>query len=212
MLGFGATASVFLASSLCFADPPPAAGAPVYVQPGATVVIAPNGAATQAYPPPAGYGQPPPGYGQPPPGYGPPPPGYGAPPGYYGAPPPGYAYAPAPGYSYGPPQPDLTPKERRSSGMMAGGIVLLSAGGLGLIIGSTVALSAGCGFTVFGGCNTDTSAQSAGYGMMIGGVIAIAVGIPLLVYGAKKVPVKMDGAPATAWIGAPGGTGWQWKF
>ncbi len=168
------------------------------VPPGATVVIAPNGAATQAYPPPAGYGQPPP--------------GYGAPPGYYGAPPPGYAYAPAPGYAYGPPPVDITPKERRSSGMMAGGIVLLSAGGLGLVIGSIVALSARCGFTVFGGCNPDTTAQSAGYGMMIGGVIGIAVGIPLLVYGAKKVPVKMDGAPATAWIGAPTASGWQWKF
>ena len=216
MLGLGVTASVFLASSLCFADPPPAAGAPMVVPPGSTVVIAPGGAATQAYPPPAGYGQPPPGYGQPPPGY-------AAPPGYYGAPPPGYAYAPPPGYMYAPQQPTepLVQKQRRSSGMMAGGIVLLSAGGLAMAIGAVVALSVSSqcafNFSIDSGCQTDTSTQTTGYGMMIGGLIGVAVGIPLLVYGAKKVPVKAEGAPEAAfatpkWIGAPGGAGWQWKF
>lgn len=229
ILGLGAAASFFLASGTAFADPPPAAGTPVVVQPGATVVIAPNGAVTQGYPPP-GYGPPPPGYGAPPPGYGAPPPGYGAaPPGYtyapapgygYPPPPPGYGYAPAPGYAYGPPI-DVAPKERRSSGMMAGGIVMISVGGLGLIIGSALALSSGssCSFDFSGSCSRDTGAQTAGYGMMIGGIISVAVGIPLLVYGAKKVPVRPEGAPAPAaalatpaWIGAPAGQGWQWKF
>jgi hypothetical protein len=229
MLGFGTTASLFLASSLCFADPPPppVAGAPMVVPPGSTVVIAPNGAATQAYPPPGygqpppGYGQPPPGYGQPPPGYGQPPPGYGAPPGYYGAPPPGYAYAPPPGYMYAPQQPTqpLVQKERRSSGMMTGGIVVLSAGGLAMAIGGVMVAGASshCTFNFDSPnfCTTDTSTQTTGYGILIGGIIGVAVGIPLLVYGAKKVPVKVDGAPEAAtakWVGAPGGAGWQWKF
>lgn len=220
ILGVGAAASFFLASGAALADPPPA-GTPVVVQPGATVVIQPNGAVTQGYPP-SGYGQPPPGYGQPPPGYGQPPPGYGPPPGYY--PPPGYGYAPPPpGYMYAPQQmvEPPVPKERRSSGMMGGGIALVSAGGLAMAIGAVVALDASshCDFsfsfdTV---CHTDTAAQTAGYGVLIGGIVAVAVGIPLLVYGAKKVPVKADAAPAAAlaipkWVGAPGGAGWQWKF
>jgi hypothetical protein len=108
----------------------------------------------------------------------------------------------------------MTPMERRSSGMMTGGIVLISAGGLGIIIGSTVALSAGssCTFDFTGSCTRDTSAQTAGYGAMIGGIISLAVGIPLLVYGAKKVPARGDVPPRAAWVGAPAGQGWQWKF
>ena len=218
ILGLGAAASLFLASGAAFADPPPAAGAPIVVPPGATVVIQPNGAVAPGYPPP-GYGPPPPGYGPPPPGYGAPPPGYGAPTGYgqgYPPPPPGYAYAPPPGYMYAQQQPqvDMTPRERRSPGMMAGGIVLISVGGLGLIIGSALTLSAGssCTFDFTGNCTRDTSAQTAGYGMMIGGLIAAGVGIPLLVYGVKKVPVQGEVPPQAAWIGAPAGQGWQWKF
>ncbi|MEP7119508.1 MAG: hypothetical protein ABJE95_01305 [Byssovorax sp.] len=221
ILGLGATASLFLAGNLCFADPPPAAGAPMVVPPGATVVIAPGGAAPQAYPPPGygppppGYGQPPPGYGQPPPGYGQPPPGYGAPPGYYGAPPPGYMYAPPPGYAYAP-QADIVPKERRSVGMMVGGSVLIGVGGLVALIGSFATISASNSNFVCNGdvCTSSRGGGAVGVGMLVGGLVGVAIGIPLLVYGAKKVPVNPAAAAPTAakFIGAPGGAGWQWKF
>lgn len=205
-LGLGAAASLFLAGGAALADPPPVGPAPIVVPPGATVVIAPGGYSAPGVAPPgyAAPGYPPPGYGQPPPGYAP-----GYPPGYVPAYPPGYG--PPPGY--GQPMIPVVPKERRSPGMMKGGIVVTSLGGLSLIVGATVALAAGCGFTIFG-CNPDRSAQTAGYGMMIGGIIGVAVGIPLLVYGAKKVPINAstEATAASKWVGAPGGTGWTWAF
>jgi hypothetical protein len=111
------------------------------------------------------------------------------------------------------------PKQRRSSGMMTGGIVLISAGGLATIIGAFVALNASnqCTFDFTGNCTRNSGAEAGGYGLMVGGLVAVAVGIPLLVYGSKKIPIKADGAPEAAlaipkWVGAPGGAGWQWKF
>jgi hypothetical protein len=124
-------------------------------------------------------------------------------------------YAPAQGYAYGPPM-DVTPKERRSVGMMVGGSVLIGVGGLVSIIGSFVALgNTSTSFTCSGDfCSSDSgSGGGAGVAMIVGGLVGVAVGIPLLVYGAKKVPVKAEGAPAAAkWIGAPGARGWQWQF
>ncbi len=225
-LGLGAAASLFLASGAAFADPPPAAPAPGAAPPGAIVVVVPSGYAPPGQPgypqpgyaqpgyPPPGYGPPPPGYAQPgyPPGYGPPPPGYAQP----GHPPPGYVLAPGywppPGYGPQPMQPPAA-TERRSTGMMVGGIVLLSVGGLGLVIGSSLALSSTTTCD-FGGCSSSGGSQTAGYGVLIGGAIAVAVGIPLLIYGVKKVPARPDAtAPAAAaWVGAPGGAGWSWQF
>lgn len=109
--------------------------------------------------------------------------------------------------------------ERRSTGMMVGGVVLLSVGGLGLVIGSSLALSSSASTTCdfrFGGCSSSSGgSQTAGYGVLIGGAIAVAVGIPLLIYGAKKVPARAEDPTApspSAWIGAPGGAGWSWHF
>jgi hypothetical protein len=107
------------------------------------------------------------------------------------------------------------PLERRSTGMMVGGIVLLSAGGLAMVIGSSLALNNGCtAFDGFG-CSSNGDSQTAGYGVLIGGAVALAVGIPLLIYGSKKVPVRAEAPTApspSAWIGAPGGAGWRWQF
>ena len=217
-LGLGAAASLFLATGAVFADPPPApapAAPSGYAQPGQPGYAQP-GYAQPGYPPP-GYGPPPPGYAQP--GY---PPGYGPPPGYAqpGYPPPGYAppgYVLAPGYGpppgYGP-QPMAPAMERRSTGMMVGGIVLLSAGGLAMVIGSSLALTSTSSCTFQGFCSSNDGAQAAGYGVLIGGAVALAVGIPLLIYGAKKVPAQPDATAPTAraWIGAPGGAGWRWQF
>lgn len=235
-LGSSASASLLLLAGSALADPP----APVVVPSGATVVIspgapgqpaqvspptygqAPPGYAAPGYPspPPAGYGQPPPGYGQPPPGYGQPPPGYyPAPPaGYYGQPPAGY-YAP-PGYVMQQPylQDPSAGKERRSTGMMVGGIALISVGGLVTLVGSFAVIGAGTSKTVTCDVNscfsTETGGGALGAGLIIGGLVGIAAGIPMLVYGAKKVPIDpAAAAPAAAkWVGAPGGAGWQWKF
>lgn len=105
--------------------------------------------------------------------------------------------------------------ERRSTGMMVGGIVLLSAGGLAMVIGSSLALTSSttCNFDGFG-CSSSGDSEAAGYGVLIGGAVALAVGIPLLIYGAKKVPAQPEATAvaAPAWVGAPGGAGWRWKF
>ena len=105
--------------------------------------------------------------------------------------------------------------ERRSTGMMVGGIVLLSAGGLAMVIGSSVALTSSTGCTFNGFCSSGEGSQAVGYGVLIGGAVALAVGIPMLIYGAKKVPARPEAATALAapaWIGAPGGAGWSWQF
>jgi hypothetical protein len=98
--------------------------------------------------------------------------------------------------------------------MMVGGIVALSAGGLALVIGSSLAVSTTTCFDSFAGDCSTNSNQTMGYGFLIGGAIAVAVGIPLLIVGAKKVPAQPDATSvaAPAWVGAPGGAGWRWKF
>jgi hypothetical protein len=139
--------------------------------------------------------EPPPGYGEPPPGYPPPPPRYApAPPGYpeYTTPPPGAQY-------YYPPPPLIGPPprmERRSKGMMIGGIVLTGVGALSFLTGLTVyALgSAGtddCTSGSYYSCDwkSDSGTQTTGAIMMVLGGAAVAVGIPLTVVGARKVPV-----------------------
>jgi hypothetical protein len=187
-------------------SPPPAAAQPQG-----------RAAPSPAQPPPAGA-QPPPGYGAPPQGYGYPPQGYGYPPGYgpppggeagqtppgYGAPPQGYPY----GYPYyppyyGPPSPPPPKHERKSTGMMIGGIALTTAGIVGVLVGSGLASTAANQIDVYceppggGGpfvCETraDETQQAAGIGVMIGGFVALAAGIPLWVIGSKRVPVKSD--------------------
>lgn len=157
----------------------------------------------------------PPGYGEPPPGYAPPPPGYApAQPGY---PPPGYAqpggYPPEYGQPqfYYPPPPMMGPPprmERRSKGMMAGGIVLIGVGALSLITGLvTYAVgsigpyqSSNCygSYNCGGSYVPDSGTRTAGIVLMVGGVAGLGVGIPLTVIGAKKVPVDpQTGEPKT---------------
>jgi len=192
--------------------PPPAGAAPAAPPPAAT-----DQAPLPPPPAPAGYGYPPQGYGPPPQGYGPPPQGYGQPPQGYGPPPPqggeygaqGYPYGyPYYGPYYGPQQPPPPRFERKSTGMMVGGILLTSLGIVGVLAGSAVASTAanqipiycdqGFGPTI---CETraDESQQIAGYSVMVAGLVGLAVGIPLWIIGGKRVPVKSDeSAPAQA--------------
>jgi hypothetical protein len=65
---------------------------------------------------------------------------------------------------------------RYSSGMMAGGIVLSSLGGVSLFAGLAVSLA------------SRDSTRQVGYGMLVFSALGISAGIPLAVVGARRVP------------------------
>jgi len=48
------------------------------------------------------------------------------------------------------------------------------------------------------------------WGLTLGGLVTIGGAVALVVWGAQKVPVRAGSVPA--WVGAPGGAGWQWRF
>jgi hypothetical protein len=110
-----------------------------------------------------------------------------------------YGYAP---YGYAPYAP-VAPREpemkRRSTGLMAGGIVVTSLGALTALAGGIVYAGAtkyelvDCGIPDVS-CATaerrdDSAQQTAGMITMIGGIAMIGAGIPMIIIGAKKVPV-----------------------
>jgi hypothetical protein len=193
--------------------PPPAQAAPS--APAAQQPLPPPPAPPQGYAP--GTQAPPPGYGAPPQGYGAPPPGYGAPPQGYGAPPQGYGYPyypyPYPYPYYGAPNaqpyslpPAPPPTERKSTGMMIGGILLTTVGigavlvGSGLITTATNKIDVYCeGPSGPSVCEQrdDKTQAAAGWGLLVGGVVAIGAGVPLWIIGSKRVPVKTDSTSPT---------------
>ncbi len=189
--------------------------------------VAPAPAAPPGAYPPGAYppGAYPPGAYPPgayPPGAYPAPP----PPGAYYGPPPGAYYGPPPGSYYAPAYPMAPPMERRSTGAMVGGIIGVSLGAVLLFAALFEAtLADTCSVVAsdnFGGSSPSCGGNGgAAIGLTVAGIVGIAVGIPLIVYGAKKVPVGTalglsNGvamqSPLPAWAGAPGGTGWKWKF
>ena len=135
--------------------------------------------------------------------------------GYTGAPP-GYS-APADAALPFERQPEY-PQEMhaRSSKMVAGGVVLLSFGMVGLFAGSAMVAAHeplpdpnscfGCGFEEDGGRGGSGSStptvvikpgfKTAGIVTLVGSVAAIAASIPIIVIGAKKVPYADDASPA----------------
>jgi hypothetical protein len=85
--------------------------------------------------------------------------------------------------------------------MMVGGILLTTAGIIGVLAGSAVASTAANQIPIycdsqFGPtiCETraDETQAAVGYGVMITGIVALGVGVPLWVIGGKRVPVKGD--------------------
>ena len=99
-----------------------------------------------------------------------------APPAPHGQPMPPPAY-----WVYAPPA-----LERRSVGAMVAGIVTVSLGGVGLLAGTSAAISARsvCGSS---GC---IKQDTPGIALGVAGAVLLGAGIPTLVYGARRVPVK----------------------
>lgn len=137
-----------------------------------------------------------------------------------------------------PPDVEYPPEMRsRSTGMIAGGVLLLSFGLVGIVAGSAMVgahvptddnnnVPTPC-FDRFdcGGLERDTQQQvvlkpglkTAGIATLVGSGVAMAAGIPLLVIGAKKVPVLDDAAARAAKltptlrVGSAGAT-LTWQF
>ncbi len=82
-------------------------------------------------------------------------------------------------------QPRKVKKRLTSPGMMAGGIVLTSAGPIFLMVG---VLTTHCSYEsrLDGSCNAGTRLLAFG----LGAAALVGVGIPLIVMGAKRVPAR----------------------
>jgi hypothetical protein len=105
--------------------------------------------------------------------------------------------------------------ERRSVGAMVGGIVAVTGGAVMLFSVLFVSLAAEtCAIDSISAPSPCPNQTGTEIGLTVGSIAAVALGIPLIIYGAKKVPVggaPIAGAPP-AWMGAPGGPGWRWRF
>jgi hypothetical protein len=101
--------------------------------------------------------------------------------------------------------------ERRSSGLMMGGIVLTTVGGVGMIGAGILASSA----AACSDCASYTRDNKAiiSLTMLITGAICVGIGIPMIVWGGKRVP-RNPGQPVAKAVAArwPGGGGLVWRF
>ncbi len=95
-------------------------------------------------------------------------------------------------------------KDRKSRGLMAGGIVLTAIGGLGTVAGTGILIAD----TTQGGPGVFTAV----IGLPTWGVGALcsSIGIPLLISGAQKVPLAPEALP-TVGLG-PGGLQAAWRL
>lgn len=148
----------------------------------------------------------------------------------YGSPPPAYGL-PQSDAILPEQQPEYPPEtQMRSPGLVAGGVVLLSFGVVGLFAGSAMVgaheptgsqpnVCTDCSFDGSGGTFSAPSVKlkpgfaAAGIGTLIGSVVAIGVSIPLIVIGAKKVPHVTKEARLTPSIGVgPASATLRWQF
>jgi hypothetical protein len=147
------------------------------------------------------------------------------------SPPLGYANADEP------PDVEYPPEMRiRSSGLLAGGVLLVSFGLIGVVAGSSMIgaheptqdendippcfddTGSGCGVPLGPTAIVyKPGMRTAGIATLVGSVVAMGAGIPLLVLGAKKVPVLDDDAAKAAKltptlrVGSSGAT-LTWQF
>jgi hypothetical protein len=86
--------------------------------------------------------------------------------------------------------------QRHSTGMMVGGIVMLSLAPVALVVSGFARLAkVVCDADRDVGCDADYDPTI--YGALLTGVTLVGVGIPLVVIGAKKEPVAATEAAAT---------------
>lgn len=206
--------------------PPPAAGCTKDTDCQAGAYCVSGACVTESgQPPAAGTGQAPAGYGTQPPATGTaqPPPAGGTPPaaGYGAQPPPGYDAPPPPpgpgGYaqpgSSGLAPPPAMEMERRSVGLMVGGIIGAGVGGLatiGGIIGTVVSTndsSTAC--VIYDDC--DESPEPAAIGVLIGGAVFLITGLVFTFIGGAQVPVEAE-QPAQAYVLEPTPDGLRLRF
>ncbi len=151
------------------------------------------------------------------------------------------AYPPPLAYANADEAPDVEyPQEMRirSSGMLAGGVLLLSFGLVGVVAGSAMIgaheptqdendIPPCFDDSGRGGCGGFTPGpipivykpgmRTAGIATLVGSAVSMGVGIPLIVLGAKKVPVLDDAAAKAAKltptlrVGSSGAT-LTWQF
>jgi hypothetical protein len=91
--------------------------------------------------------------------------------------------------------------ERHSTGMMVGGIVMLSLAPVAFLTAGIARLGKGfCDLDDDYGCDSDYDPTI--YGALLTGVVFVGAGIPLVVIGAKKEPVEEEVAKAivTPWL------------
>ena len=91
---------------------------------------------------------------------------------------------------------------------------MMIGGGITTGIGASAGLAGGLLIVTCPGCNGESFGPLfLGIGLIGLGVLHLAVGIPLLAVGASKVPADREtAARSPSWVGAPGGTGWMWRF
>jgi hypothetical protein len=141
-----------------------------------------------------------------------------APPAAY-VPPPGYAPHAAPLGWYPKPWPPYTPMKRRSPGMIAAGVVLVSLSSVALIAGPAMIVNSQqtsddpCPFN---GCTTQSNGgsgfEAAGITSIVLGVALGAAGVPLLVVGAQKVPDRGEASVVPVVRVGAGGASVAWRF
>jgi hypothetical protein len=141
---------------------------------------------------------------------------------------PGYLPYPMPPPGWSPPQePPYTPMKRRSSGMIAGGIVLVSLSTVGIIAGASM-FAAGnqnqnlpvpfcppnlSGCMQFQPPPVDSGLRAGGIATMVLGVAFLGAGIPLLAVGAQKVPDKDEASSPVPAVRVGAGTlSASWRF
>lgn len=92
----------------------------------------------------------------------------------------------------------------QSPGLLAGGVVLSVAGGAAMTLGIVrIASIEACPGT----CSKPQANETIGAVVLGVGAAALAGGIVMAVVGGRRVPPA-----AAAWIGAPGGAGWTFRF
>ncbi len=104
--------------------------------------------------------------------------------------------------------------EKRSGGAMAGGIVMISVGGVSVVVGAFTLLIASLANSFGGGGD---NGETAGAVLVLGGLGMVGGGIPLLIYGSNRVMVSdnalaLPPAPRGEVVIGPGSFGLRGSF